>query len=176
MTSIFFKVISIIACLTGVHLIYHFVPLKVATCHSTRNFYHRIQLLSKGTAINSLTTHKDLGILINNNLKWSLHQDNVLTKGYKTLDLIRRTFSNSISSTVKCKLYITLVRSLLMYCSPIWHPHLMKDIIKLEQLQRTATKHILQDYSSDCKSRLTNLNLLPLCFRNIRHNVFYQQY
>ena len=40
----------------------------------------------------------------------------------------------------------------------------MKDIIKLEQLQRRATKRILQDYSSDYKSRLTNLNLLPLMY------------
>jgi len=34
----------------------------------------------------------------------------------------------------------------------------------LEQLQHRATKYILQDYSSDYKSRLTNLNLLPLMY------------
>jgi len=53
-----------------------------------------------------------------------------------------------------------------MYCSPVWRPHLIKDITKLEQLQRRATKYIyiLQDYSSDYKSRLTNLNLLPLMY------------
>jgi len=65
---------------------------------------------------------------------------------------------------VKNKLYISLLRSQLMYCSPVWHPHLMKDIIKLEQLQCRATKYILQDYSSDYKSHLTNLNLLPLMY------------
>ena len=83
---------------------------------------------------------------------------------YKTLSLFRRTFSNSISSSVKNKLYIYLIRSQLMYCSPIWRPHLMKDIIKLEQLQHRATKYILRDYSSDYKSCLTNLNLLPLMY------------
>jgi len=51
-----------------------------------------------------------------------------------------------------------------MYCSPVWRPHLIKDITKLEQLQRRATKYILQDYSSEYKSRLTNLNLLPLMY------------
>ena len=56
------------------------------------------------TVINSLTTHKDLGISISSDLEWSLHQDNVLTKAYKTLGLIRRTFSNSILCSVKNKL------------------------------------------------------------------------
>ena len=39
---------------------------------------------------------------------------------------------------------------------------LIKDITKLEQLQRRATKFILQDSDSDYKSRLLSLNLLPL--------------
>jgi len=85
-------------------------------------------------------------------------------QAYKTLDLIRRTFSNSVSSSVKNKLYISLIRSQLMYYSPVWCSHLMKDIIKLEQLQHRATKYILQDFSSDYKSHLTNLNLLPLMY------------
>ena len=42
--------------------------------------------------------------------------------------------------------------------------HLMKDITKIEQLQRRATKYILQDYISDYKTRLTKLQLLPLMY------------
>ena len=49
----------------------------------------------------------------------------------------------------------------------------MKDITKIEQLQRRATKYILQDYISDYKTRLTKLQLLPVYIRNIRHYVFY---
>jgi len=113
---------------------------------------------------NSLTTHKDLSILISSDLEWSLHQDNILTKAYKTLGLIQRTFSNSISSLALSKLYVSLNRSQLMYCSPVWRPHLIKDITKLEQLQHRATKYILPDYNSDYKSRLTNLNLLPVMY------------
>ena len=65
---------------------------------------------------------------------------------------------------MKVKLYISLVRSQIMYCSPVWGPHLMKDITKIEQLQRRATKYILQDYISDYKTRLTKLQLLPLMY------------
>ena len=47
-----------------------------------------------------------------------------------------------------------------MYYSTVWYSHPMKDITKLEQLQCRANKCILQDYSSEYKSGLSNLNLL----------------
>ena len=57
---------------------------------------------------------------------------------------------------------MSLIRSQLTYCSPVWRPHLIEDIKTLEKVQRQATKWILQNYSSDCKVRLTTLNMLPL--------------
>ena len=114
------------------HLSFH--PSK--SCHLSFNQKFPTSYTINGTTINSLPVHKDLGVLISNNLEWSPHQDFVLTKAYKTLSLIRRTFSQSVSSSVKVKLYISLVRSQIMYCSPVWRPHLMKDITKIEQLQR----------------------------------------
>ena len=62
----------------------------------------------------------------------------------------------------KKHLYISLVRSQLAYCSVVWRPHLIKDIITLEKIQRRASKYSLSDFSSDYKSRLTSLNMLPL--------------
>ena len=62
----------------------------------------------------------------------------------------------------KKHLYISLVRSQLTYCSVVWRPHLIKDITTLEKIQRRASKYILSDFSSDYKSRLTSLNMLPL--------------
>ena len=44
----------------------------------------------------------------------------------------------------------------------IWRPHLRKDVLVLEKIQRRATKFILNDYSSDYKQRLISLHLLPL--------------
>jgi len=76
--------------------------------------------------------------------------------------LIRRTFVWNHSQTTMIKLYVSLVRSQLLYCTQIWRPHLMKDIVNLERIQRRATKHILNDYTSCYKDRLLNLKLLPL--------------
>jgi len=40
----------------------------------------------------------------------------------------------------------------------------MKDIVNLERIQRRATKHILNDYTSCYKDRLLNLKLLSLIY------------
>ena len=40
--------------------------------------------------------------------------------------------------------------------------YLIKDILLLERIQRRATKFTLNNYTTDYKSRLTELKLLPL--------------
>ena len=118
----------------------------------------------RDTPINSNHSHKDLGIIINDSLNWNFHHDAILGKAYRTLGLIRRTFNKTISTPAKFKLYTSLVRSQVLYCSPVWRPYLLKDIQRLEQLQRRATKYILNDYISDYKTRLTRLQLLPIMY------------
>ena len=80
-------------------------------------------------------------------------------KAYKILGLLRRHFKHVPS---KRSLYISLIRSRLTYCSPLWHPNLIKDIVCLENIQRRATKFILHDFESDYRTRLVRLNLPPL--------------
>ena len=46
----------------------------------------------------------------------------------------------------------------------IWRPNLIRDITLIEQIQRRATKFILNDYSSNYFNRLKQLNLLPLMY------------
>ena len=75
---------------------------------------------------------------------------------------MRRTFCSVYCVQAKKFLYLSPVRSQFMYCSPVWRPHFIKDILSIETVQRRATKYILNDISSDYKSRLTNLNFLPL--------------
>ena len=82
----------------------------------------------------------------------------------ETLHALRPTLVNHLYSTVlpRKKLYISLVRSQLIYGSQIWRPLQLKDINLIESLQRRATKYILNDYDSDYRSRLFKLHLLPV--------------
>ena len=78
------------------------------------------------------------------------------------LNLIRRTLPQLASTSLKRQLYLSLVRSHLTYCSQLWRPRLIKDIINLERIQRRATKYLLSNNQIDYKLRLTSLHLLPL--------------
>ena len=49
-----------------------------------------------------------------------------------------------------------------MYCSTIWRPHFIKDIMMIEQQQRRAVKFILNDYQSCYFDQLVKLQLFPL--------------
>ena len=105
---------------------------------------------------------KDLGIMISSDLSWSHHVTMITSKAYKILGLIRRTFCSSTNVTTKKRLYISLVRSQFLYGSQIWRPLQHKDMKSIESVQRRATKFILNDYTSDYRSRLIKLQLLPL--------------
>ena len=116
-----------------------------------------------GKTISLVNRTKDLGILLSSSLIWDDHYNSILSKAYKILGLIRRTFSTN-SIFVKKKLYISLIRAQLLYCSQVWRPYKIKDILLLERAQRRATKYILNDFYSSYKSRLIKLNLLPLMY------------
>ena len=117
--------------------------------------------LLNGTTVNKQTSTKDLGIIVTSDMSWSNHYKSIASKAYKSLGLIRRTFKTN-SVCAKKMLYISLVRSKLTYCSQLWRPQYIQDIVLLENIQRRATKYILNDYASSYRSRLIHLSLLPL--------------
>ena len=79
------------------------------------------------------------------------------------------------ASPFKFQLYVSHVRSILEYCSPLWSPTNVKDILLLERVQRHASKYILNNYSDmSYAERCIKLFILPLCFRREIIVLFYK--
>ena len=95
-------------------------------------------------------------------ISWSNHYDYISAKTYKTLGLIRHSFHHTSSIPTKGTLYISIIRPQILYGFKIWRPHLIKDITKIENIQRCPSKFILNDFLSYYKFRLTSLHILPL--------------
>lgn len=112
--------------------------------------------------VNSVSQHRDLGVIFSSDFTWSYHYSDIIFKAYKTLFFIRRTISSHHSTHIKLTLYISLIRPRLSYCSQVWRPHHQKDIKAFERVQRRCTKFILNNYTSSYKDRLVSLHLLPL--------------
>ena len=109
-------------------------------------------------------SHRDFGVLLLFDLSWSCHYDHICANAYKSLVLFCRTFSNYHAIEANKTLYITLVRSKLIYNSQLWNPHLIKDIINLERVQCCIIKFIPNDFTLNYKCCLSKLNMLPLMY------------
>ena len=115
-----------------------------------------------GNPVKFSKSHRDLGVLVSEDLSWSKHINSIC---YKSLYFIRRLISQHSSTALRRQLYLTLVRSHLGYCSQLWRPFLVKDILHIEQIQRRhLNNYMLNDFNSDYKSRLIELNILPLSY------------
>ena len=126
-----------------------------------------------GTALESVTSQRDLGVVVTNILSWNSHYGKLCQKAYNALHLIKRPLPESAPVYLKKLLYISLVRSHLSYCSQVWKPRYAKDISCLERIQRRSTKYILNDYSINYKSRLQTLHLLPIALWLDLHDLLF---
>jgi hypothetical protein len=107
----------------------------------------------------------DLGITVSDNLAWDLHIDSCLKKANKRLGLIKRSTGISCSSKVKLLCYTSLVRPLVEHNSQLWAGCNKKHTLKLESLQRRATKYITGYKEIPYDIRLKECSLLPLSLR-----------
>ena len=105
-----------------------------------------------GTTLELVTNQRDLGVIMTNNLFWSLHYGKLCQKAYNAFHLIKRSLPESAPVCLKKQMYISLVRSHLSYCPQIWKPRYVKDISCLKRIQRRSTKYILNNYSTNYKS------------------------
>ena len=119
-----------------------------------------VELISKNVI-------RDLGILIDDNLLFEEHIGNVVHKAGIVANIVLHNFKTKNSNFLEIA-FKTFVRPILEYGNEIIHPHLLKDIIKLEQVQRSFTRRIpsLKDYNYP--ERLKKLDLEPLEIRRIK--------
>ena len=110
---------------------------------------------------------KDLGIIIDNKLKFSKQCVEASKKANRMLGFISRTFDYK-SEDIILPLYKSLVRPHLEYAVQCWSPYYIKDIAVLERVQRRATKLIPSIRNLPYNIRLHRLKLHSLELRRIR--------
>ena len=81
----------------------------------------------EGHTINKVNSCKYLGVIITNNLSWSKHITNIVSKAHPVHGFLQRNLKQC-SSSVKAEAYFAFVRPTLEYASIIWSPHTTCDI------------------------------------------------
>jgi len=95
---------------------------------------------------------------------FSNHILSITKKAYSKSFLLSRCFLSKNPSLLKSA-FSAYVRPLLEYASPIWSPHLVKDIKRLEKVQRLFSKTILSCRHLPYATRLQCLSLPSLSLR-----------
>ena len=129
------------------------------------SYYMKIE--NERQKLDTCSEEKDLGITFDSNLSFDIHINNVSKKANQMLGVIRRTFS-FMTKEIFSKLYKSLVRSHLEYGNNIWCPHLKRQSIQIESIQRRATKLVPKCKDMTYAERLRFLNLYSLKGRRIR--------
>lgn len=104
---------------------------------------------------------RDLGVSIDEDLKFSSHAQATVAKCNRILGFIRRSVASRNSSVI-LPLYAALVRPLLEYCIQFWRPTNKGELLALEGVQRRATRMIKEVKGLPYEKRLEMLGLYSL--------------
>ena len=101
---------------------------------------------------------KLLGVHIRSDLKWFDNTDQICSKGYQRIWMLRRLKGLGASSPELLDVYQKQIRSVLEMAVPVWEPGLKKEEEKqIERVQKTAFYVILGDVHTSYENSLTVL-------------------
>ena len=117
-----------------------------------------------GFDLEVVESEKDLGVMIANDTSWKEHIVMIVAKANRMLGFLKRHCGGLVDSEALLRLYSSLVRSHLCYCSQVWAPQsVVSQLILIEQVQRRATRFIVGKGGDLCyRDRLIQLKILPL--------------
>ena len=125
-----------------------------------------------GQKLEPIKEEKDLGVLMDSELKFHKQTAAAVKKANSRLGLIKKSFS-LLDHMMLPILYTSLVRPHLEYGNVVWGPFYKGDIEAVERVQRRATKLIQTIRDLSYEERLRHLNLPSLQHRRRRGDMIY---
>ena len=119
-----------------------------------------------GDQLQPVKEHKDLGVLMDSNLKFHSHSSAVVNKANQVLGLVMKSFANLNEHTLPL-LYKSLVRPHLEYANVVLGPTFLTDVNKIESVQRRATRCVQNVSNLPYHERLTYLYLRTLFYHRV---------
>ncbi|CAB3379727.1 Hypothetical predicted protein [Cloeon dipterum] len=94
-----------------------------------------------GVPLEYVDQQRLLGVHISRDLRWSVHTDIVRAKAAQVLGFAARNL-HKCTQKVKRVSFLSLVKPILMYGLPAWHPTTQENMTKLERVQKRALRFI----------------------------------
>ena len=127
-----------------------------------------------GQVLQSVSTNPYLGVTFSEDLTFTCHIRNICSKASHTLGFLNRNLKNCPEKLRETS-YIAMCRSVLEYASPIWDPHLGKEIDQIERIQCKGARFVAQDFNqrSSVTSIMQRLDWEPLEERRAQARLIY---
>ena len=88
-----------------------------------------------GIDLEVVKSEKNLGVTIVNDTSWKDHIVTTVAKANRMLGFLKRNCAGLVGSNALLRLYFSLVRSHLCYCSQVWVPQsVINQLILIEQV------------------------------------------
>ena len=138
-----------------------------------RNVMNVIDNVTVGDlTISRVTSYKLLGVIVQDNLKWSLHVNYICKCASKKLYLLKRLRRFDLCNSDLLHFYLTVIRPTLEYACPLWHYGLTKsDSDAIEHVQRRAMR-IIFGTTSSYNDILQNFRILSTRRESLCINLF----
>ena len=148
------------------------LPFNVKKCKilylGTGNIQDEYSLF--GASVQRVAEERDLGVIIDEQLKFRKQAAVAVSKASQILGVIRRSFELLDSQTLPL-LFKTLVRPHLEYGNIVWGPFNKEDQRLVERVQRRATRLVPDVRHLPYQERLRKLQLPSLQYRRRRGDV-----
>lgn len=128
--------------------------------------------LPDGTIVKRDDHVRDLGILVDPDLSFKSHISHVIKSATLTAGKILRTFETREIEPMLI-LFKSYVRPHLEYISPVWSPHLIGEIQRIEGVQRAFTSRLNGCEGLNYWQRLRYLGIYSLQRRRERYKILY---
>ena len=112
----------------------------------------------------------DLGITISEDLSYKTHISNIVSKAYSRQSILFRGFVTRDLLFMR-KAFVTYIRPIVEYDTPLWNPTEIYLIDLIESVQRDFSRRIPALSGLCYRDRLTKLNLDPLELRRLRYDL-----
>ena len=112
-----------------------------------------------------ISEEKDLGVWIDDKLKFTGHIRHAVAKGNQILGLIKRSFVYKNPEVIK-RLFIAHVRPHLEYVNVVFHARFKKDAEQIESSE--ACYKVSSKVNVSYKNRLKAMNLPSLVYRRLK--------
>ena len=130
---------------------------------SRSNTEFATRLTVNNTVIDRVEEQKVLGIWLSTYLDWQRNTDELCSKAYSRISMLTKLKYVGTPQQDLITIYILFIRSVVEYCSIVWHSSLTSDQKSdIERIQKVSLKVILRERYVDYESALRETSLEKL--------------